>query len=228
MIEVLYQWLKWSHAFVGFVALIFFWVPMVTRKGSRIHRNGGWIYTWAMGFVSLSALIMAVIRISGLKVSTEEEYQFAWFLLLIAWLSASAGWHGLIVLQTHWWKQFAMRINVVGIIIAGVLGVGSLLIIAYGWSVQNVLLKWFPLVGLNLAISQFLMLRSRTQMSPKVWRMREHISGMIGCGIATVTAFTVFGAPRLMGWSEAPLWLWLTPIAVLVPLIVYSIRKYAR
>lgn len=228
MIDSMYLWLKWSHAFAGFVALIVFWVPMLTKKGSPFHRKGGWIYTWAMGLVSVSALVMAVMRISGIKVSTEEEFQFAWFLLLIAWLSASAGWHGLIVLQNKWWETFSARINVIGFVIAAVLGVGSLLMIAYGWSVDNPLLAWFPLVGLNLAVGQLMMLRSRSQTPTRVWRMREHISGMMGCGIATITAFTVFGAPRLLGWTEAPLWLWLAPIAVIVPLIVLSIRKYAR
>ncbi|GAK00183.1 hypothetical protein JCM19055_3258 [Geomicrobium sp. JCM 19055] len=55
---------------------------------------------------------------------------------------------------------------------------------------------------------------------------------MLSCGISTVTAFVVFGAPRLFSLDEAPLWLWFAPTVILVPLIIYfttlEYRKASR
>jgi hypothetical protein len=93
---------------------------------------------------------------------------------------------------------------------------------------ENSLLQWFPLVAIGLSVLQLRMLWIRTRVQLKVWRMAEHISGMVGCGISTITAFTVFAVPRLLGWESAPLWLWLLPIVILTPVIFIATYKHAR
>lgn len=227
MSEVIYQIMRWSHIISGFTAIVAFWIPLVTQNGSPVHRRSGWTYTIGMGIVAISAWIMALMRIAGWKESTADQLDFAWFLILIAWLSMSSAWQGLIVLRTRWWQSHSRRLEWVTVIIAMLLMAGSAGLMVHGFAVDNPLLAWFPLVGVNVGAVLLVMLFNRQRQSLRIWRMREHIAGMIGCGISTITAFTVFAVPALLGWAEAPLWLWLTPIAILLPLTFISIRKHA-
>jgi uncharacterized membrane protein len=226
--ETLFEFMRLLHILAGFIALIMFWIPLITQNGSKLHRNSGWIFTFAMLGVAISAMTLAIIRIAGWKESTSVQIEFAWFLMLIAWLSGSAAWHGLVVLQAKWWKQFPRRLNAITIFFASVLALGGVGVMIYGWMGENSLLQWFPVVAISLSVMQLNMLRKRTRTQLKVWRIGEHISGMVGCGIATITAFTVFAFPRLLGWESAPLWMWLLPIVILNPVIFFAIRKHAR
>jgi uncharacterized membrane protein len=60
-------------------------------------------------------------------------------------------------------------------------------------------------------------------------RVAVHLSGM-GVGyIAMLTAFYVDNGPRLPVWSLLPpLWLWLLPAAIGVPIIVRAVLRQAR
>lgn len=51
----LFQLFLVLHIVAGFVALAVFAVPIVTRKGGKVHVYIGWIYVWAMGTVAVSA-----------------------------------------------------------------------------------------------------------------------------------------------------------------------------
>jgi hypothetical protein len=58
----------------------------------------------------------------------------------------------------------------------------------------------------------------------------EHLIGMLSCCISTITAFIVFGAPRLLQIDSVSLIFWLLPTIVIVPLIIgfstYYTKKY--
>ncbi|MFN7453412.1 MAG: hypothetical protein ACK5RO_02000 [Pseudobdellovibrionaceae bacterium] len=56
------RWLFLAHAVAGAVALIVLLLPLVSKKGGKLHVTSGWIYTWAMVFVALSALIITPWR----------------------------------------------------------------------------------------------------------------------------------------------------------------------
>jgi hypothetical protein len=229
MIEILYALLIYLHVASGFIALLSFWVPLLTRKGSVWHRRAGWLYTFTMLSVSLTAALMAFVRLVGWKPSTGEELQFAWFLLLLAIVALASGWQGIVVLRRNWWQNRTALLEVLTTSMILLLGFGSVALSVYGWMNSDWLLAFFPLfVGLSLAVQLSLMLWRRLRDRENVWRMREHIAGMVGCGITTITAFVVFAAPRLLAWESAPLWMWLLPTFILTPFIMISIRRYAR
>ena len=52
----IYEGLRWLHFGAGAVALVLFWVPALTRKGSPIHRRAGRVYLRAMGIVVATAV----------------------------------------------------------------------------------------------------------------------------------------------------------------------------
>ncbi|WP_052366368.1 hypothetical protein [Geomicrobium sp. JCM 19055] len=100
----------------------------------------------------------------------------------------------------------------------------------YGFTNNDLLLAWFPFLGIFIASTQ-MFYWWRGSKFRRSWVV-EHITGMLSCGISTVTAFVVFGAPRLFSLDEAPLWLWFAPTVILVPLIIYfttlEYRKASR
>jgi len=41
--STIYIVVLYSHIFIGFASLVLFWIPMLVKKGSRLHvRSGHW------------------------------------------------------------------------------------------------------------------------------------------------------------------------------------------
>ncbi|MEO0576431.1 MAG: hypothetical protein AAF004_13285, partial [Pseudomonadota bacterium] len=55
----LHQMLLVTHIAIGLIAIVAFWVPIASKKGGRLHRKSGRIYTWAMYAVAFSAISMS-------------------------------------------------------------------------------------------------------------------------------------------------------------------------
>ncbi|WP_228552262.1 DUF2306 domain-containing protein [Gracilibacillus salitolerans] len=84
------------HIIAGFLALLVFWIPILVRKGGKIHRTIGWVYTCSMAMVALSAFYMGFYRI---YYDPSGDQAFSWFLVYIAILSAATAWYGIRVLR---------------------------------------------------------------------------------------------------------------------------------
>lgn len=50
-----------THIAVGFLALVVGLVPMVSKKGSRLHNTTGLIYYWSMVVVAVSAVVLVLL-----------------------------------------------------------------------------------------------------------------------------------------------------------------------
>ncbi|MEI3611464.1 DUF2306 domain-containing protein [Pseudogracilibacillus sp. SO30301A] len=215
---------RWAHIIGGFLALFVFWIPIITRKGSKIHRRSGWVYVVAMSIVSISALYMGVYRLAWDSSFDAEDVPFSWFLIFIAILSGGAVWYGLRVLR-YKTRRIAHR-KVIDLLLPILLLVSGIAISIYGWKIDFPLLKFFPIVGVFLGGAQLqYWLSAPTRRSH--WIV-EHIIGMMTCCIATVTAFTVFGAPRLLQIESVSLVVWVIPILVFVPLIIGFTTYYTN
>jgi uncharacterized membrane protein len=210
------------HVIAGFVALITLWLPLFFRKGEKYHRLTGWIFTASMFLISGTSVHMAFYRIWFDPDLTTEQFSFYLFLTFIAILSFATAMYGLRVLK---FKQHEGEHRyVVDWLIPSVLLISAVAMSVYGFIVGEPLLAWFPIVGMFLSISHMLYWWRRPS-NKESWVI-EHLTGMLSCGISTVTAFVVFGAPRVFAMSQAPIWLWFAPTIVLVPLIVYfTIRE---
>src|SRR5690625_857342 len=214
--DVLFIILRVLHIIGGFVALFVFWIPLVTKKGGKIHKQIGWIFVWAMGIVSISALYMGVYRVLFDVHADAERISFSLFLIFIAVLSGATAWYGLRVLRFKLRK--AIHWHFIDLFVSLLLFLSGLAIGLYGFVIKSPLISYFPLLGLFLGVIQ-LIYWLRKPMERMHW-LYEHLSGMIACSISTVTAFTVFGAPRLMGIQTNHLFLWLMPTMILVPFII--------
>lgn len=96
----------------------------------------------------------------------------------------------------------------------------------YGWTIGFPLLQYFPLLGIFLGGSH-LAYWLQTPRRKSHWIV-EHLVGMLSCCIATVTAFTVFGAPRLLGADSVSLVVWFLPTIILVPVIIGFSSYYRK
>lgn len=215
------------HIIGGFAALFLFWIPIVTRKGGKVHNRVGWAYIWSMTVVSISAFYMGVYRIAFDASADTERVSFSWFLIFISILSSASAWYGIRVLRYK--NRKTMHKQVLDILFSALLMGSGVGIGIYGYTIGSPLITYFPLLGVFLGLTQLsYWLRKPTE---RMHWYYEHFGGMIACCISTVTAFTVFGAPRLLNISSSNLLLWLLPSIVLVPVIigftVYYKKKFS-
>jgi len=222
--QLLFDILRIAHIVGGFVALAVFWIPVVAKKGGRLHNNAGWIYVYAMASVSISAFAMGVYRIAWDAGPDADAIPYAWFLLFVAVLSSSTAWYGLRVLRYK--RRTSPHRRAADLLFPSLLLVSGIGISIYGTIQHFPLLQYFPIIGVFLGGTQ-LLYWLRVPKIKAHWAV-EHIVGMLSCCIATVTAFLVFGAPRLLRIESASLWVWFLPTFVFVPLIVWFTNRYKQ
>ena len=221
---MLFELAKILHIIAGFTALLIFWIPIVTKKGGSVHNKVGWIYTWAMSFVAISALLMGLWRIFMDPTSDDDWKAFSLFLIFISILSSASAWYGIRVLRNK--KRVAAHKNWLDLGFSLLLFGGGFVISAYGFSKHSPLISWFPLIGIFLGFSQ-LRYWLKPPISKQDWFF-EHMTSMMACCIATITAFTTFGAPRLLHLSAVNPLLWFLPTIIMVPIISGFVRYYRK
>lgn len=76
MQELIYQMNNWIHVGLGFLALTGGLTALISTKGSRIHRRGGWVFAGLMLPVALTTLIMMFHELVPLAIvlATAEIY----------------------------------------------------------------------------------------------------------------------------------------------------------
>jgi hypothetical protein len=233
----------YCHIALGFLALTSFWVPALTAKGGKTHRRVGWVYVAAMLGVVITAMILATL----LFLAPQEVRDFsnarpedvadgvvrlrgvALFFAALALLTFTGGWHGLRVLHAKrnpaaMRTPFNITLHVLNVAIAVPLWV---LCFRHG----EPLYGFFGTLCLASGTSDLWRLW-RLSHDPRYW-LYEHLSSMIGTGIAAHTAFLAFGAVRLVPafYSLSPaLYVipWIAPTVIGVMAIAWLQRHYRK
>lgn len=212
------RWLFLAHALAGALALIVLIAPWVSKKGSKLHVNSGWIYTVAMIFVVLSTFVLTSWRLFADPAKTPESKSFSIFLFYIAVFTMSAIAFGLRALKNKQRNSPSRTIRHIGPPIATIfVGLATQIV---GLKHENLLLIVFPFFGHLTAKSQ-LQYWLKTPEDKMHWWF-AHLNGMMVASIATITAFIVTAVPRI--WpgpiAESPL-LWMAP-GIILGVIVNS------
>ncbi len=204
-----------AHWIAGLLALLVVAVPLLTKKGGRIHRRAGWVYTAAMVVVAVTGLGAAAY-----KVVTTASTQ-AVFLVYIGWLTAASLWMGVRVVAVG--PRAEAHTGLVDRGVPAALALAGLGMIGWAFLGGGVLPGVFGALGIVLGTDQL-----------KVWRTapfsrREvvvaHLGGMLGSAIAAFTAALVVNADTL--FPEVPgLVAWLAPTVVGTPMIVAWSRSW--
>lgn len=221
ILDSIHTVLRYTHIIGGFIGLALFWIPIFSKKGSKVHRQMGKYWTWLARVVVGSAFLGLCLYIPDLVAKNVPAKNFA-FLLFLGYLSIVAYIaviYGVAVLNsksdptqmdTPFWN---------GVVIVSVSS--SLFIIAFAFIVQPdtmpLLLALSPIgIMYGLQIRKYI---KGKHNSPKAW-LYEHLDSMLGAGIAFHTAFAVFGMMRMFdigleGYvAVIP---WILPAAIGIP-----------
>lgn len=192
------------HIALGTLALFIFWVPVISRKGSKNHRSWGKVFSWCMYAVSISGLLMSaivwfdpiVIRYPEQTLTPERIEKatvffrnLAEFLFLLSVLTLISVKHALLVLKTKSDRQ-ALR-HWSHLIWFGLLIVMGIKVFTIGLNTGFPLFIIFGLVGLVGGLGNLRYIFKR-EINQREWII-EHLSSILGTGIAVYTAFFAVG-----------------------------------
>jgi len=249
VIPLLRKALLWPHVVCGFLGLVAFWIPIVTKKGGRVHRATGTVFFWCavvVGITAMSAGAWAVIdpigfhaahdwdesRQAQLAANLRFGYSILFFLAVGTMLMAIMAVRALRTKGRP--EQFGSPLIRALLVLMLLTSAG---LIAYAGNLmlrENVYgLSFVPLalgaVGVWFSVRELRNASMPYETKMGWWYL--HMENMLGAGIAFHTAFFVLGINSIVdlplrgAWQLLP---WVLPTIIGVPLIHMWIRSYKR
>lgn len=220
------------HILGGALGLVSMFVPLLSRKGSPLHRRVGTVFAWSMIVAGISGVLMSATWLLVPTAFTDEAGVVALrvrglFLGTIGLLMLGAVQQMLRSLTRK--RSPAPRASRLDVALpATSLVVGAITAIAglrFGAPLPIVF-------GVLTAVTSVGNLRFvlRPLRTPKAW-WYQHMTGAMVAMISAITAFAVFGGARLMaGMIPSDLrWVpWIAPAVIIVPLFQIWIAKWRR
>lgn len=200
------------HIAAGVIALGVAPVAMIVEKGGEAHKKWGRVFFWAMTTIFITAIILSI-------------YHWNLFLLMIAvfsYYSVVSAYRWLYLKKMHL-GQRPKNIDWIALIITIVFNISF---VAWGiYWVLNDGYGFFAYLAIGFGMGGLLVAKGNLvkflKNPPKNTWIYEHIGGMLGGYIATMTAFSSQVMNFLPGWMQ---WIW--PTLIGVPMIVYWTRSY--
>jgi hypothetical protein len=217
-----YSILTFIHIALGVAALATFWIAGAAKKGSPVHRAAGKIYLTAMAGLLLAALPMTVYVWAARGPVTGG---FLAYLLVITTTSVWCAWRA--IGDKRDWARYTGPVyrGLMWLNLASAIGV-ALLGVFLAQRMQLVIVS-FSAIGLI----GFVQMRRFARAAPEDprWWLNEHLSAMIGNGVATHIAFLAIGLPRLVPALSNAVWIniaWLAPLGIAFLAGAWLRRKY--
>ncbi len=211
------------HAAVGTTALVTFWIAGMSKKGSLVHKTAGKIYLLAMVGILMSAFPMATY-IAIYK--SQVIGGFLLYLLIITMTSVWNGWRS--IRDKRDWKRYAGPIYKILMLLNLISGLAIAAIGIFLAEQMQMVITSFSLIGILGAYGMYKFQRE-APTDPRWW-MREHLTAMVGNGVATHIAFLQIGLPKMLPMIAGPVMVnvaWMAPLAIAVVAGTYLTRKYA-
>ncbi len=220
-----------AHILTGAVGLTLFWVPVLGRKGSPLHKSYGKIFTTALLATGLSAIGMSLCTLSdpagthpNIADTTLVAGLFGWMMLYLATLTISLIWHGLMTIRNkarhrenrRWWN-----VALQGAVIAAALNCAR-----YGLAIGQPLMMAIAIVGVASGVTNLVFIY--TDHPPRLAYLKEHVKALVGAGISVYTAFMTFGLAQLLPSHAFNPTLWAIPIVIGISIILYHHRRLAK
>jgi uncharacterized membrane protein len=210
------------HAAIGCSALLSFWVAGLSKKGSAVHKLAGKIYLLSMTGILISGMPMSLYLLFY------KNFVSGAFLTYLLFITATSVWMSWRAIQDK--QNFQRFIGPVYRLLMVLNFVSAACIIAIALMVPNdsqIILLAFSSIGIIGSIKMFRFMRQAPTETR--WWLRQHISAMIGNGVATHIAFLLVGLPKVMPMLSGPMLQnigWLAPLTVSLIAGVYLKRKY--
>jgi len=219
------------HILAGSLGLVSFWVPVLARKGSMLHRQFGRVFTTSMlvtGFaaigISTCTLIDPLATHPHLPDAAWVKGIFGWMMQGLAVLTLNLAWYGHSSLTNRYdhrrnleWRNVALQI---------LLLTTSIHCAWQSLQIGQPVMLGMPGIGIATVASN---LRFILKKKPgKLDWLREHIKALVGAGISVHIAFFAFGAVRTIPTLALHPGLWSVPLTVGLALITYHRRQVDR
>ena len=225
------------HILTGALSLILFWVPSLTKKGGKAHKQFGGYYVKSMLFTSISGVISStmVLFIPLVIYPTMPEhfesaayftaylrgqYVFLLMLSLLVWNNVR---HSIAVLKV---KQNLGQLRTIEYLwLPVVLFVVASIALYQGITYSITLTCIFAPIALLNAIGIVRYVYQKNIVAGS-W-VTEHIGHIIGSGIGAYTAFFAFGGRTLFeGFPSLQIISWILPALIGVPFSIWLSCKY--
>ncbi|MDB5239953.1 MAG: hypothetical protein JWP57_578 [Spirosoma sp.] len=212
------------HIASGFTSLTVGLIPMIAKKGGRVHRLAGQIFFWAMFGVFITATV------SWLQQPAKPFFQF---LLMIGFFSFHMALTGVRTLRMKSQKMLPARFDW---LVAGVAMVGGAIALLFGlWQLYNGLMmgKFTMFSILYLLFGSFFLRNGQMDwwlysgwvpMENRHW-LYNHIIRMVGAYIASFTAFCVVNSDNI---PLPSILVWTLPGMIGGVLIARTVQHYKR
>lgn len=233
--HLVYEIVRVLHLVGGAVGLALVPIPLLTKKGGKVHKTVGKVFVIAMTIASWSGLAMALtwllapltFRPTGSDADPMVVRASGLFLGTIA-LITLGGLQQLLRAPKRK-RESAPAPSVFDRALPLVTAISGVATAATGILFGRGLLIGFGALAVFAGISDL-----RFVLRPLPSRMGwwyQHMSGAMVTVIAALTAFLVFGGRRLLGEivPEDVRWIfWIAPALVIVPATELWIRRYKR
>ena len=224
--------LRWLHVIAGVLTLGSMGIPLLTRKGGRIHRQAGWVFVVCMAFLSLSSMWLCVCAMLGFQGESVTgrgvmSAEFGAFLFVISLLTGHSVFCGIRVLKQK--RRTSPLRNPLDWAFDLSLGLGSVGLLVWGISTGSVLLIGFGVLG-TLSAWRHIRLMQSVPTDKQYW-WYTHMSAMIGGCIGALSAFLVINSEQFPTAVQAavPAWVfWLAPTILGVPVLIRWRAHYRR
>lgn len=202
------------HIIAGTVSLLCGLGAIVFRKKIKFHRPFGQVYFWSMTIIFFSSIIMSV-------------YKSNLFLLCVGFFtyySCITALRSLKLKKLHLdqkpiWFDWFLEI-VFGLVHLSFITLGVYFVFA-GNTGAGIVSLVFGSIGIRGNLSTITRLRGK--VAKRNYWLLGHIGGMLGSYIGALTAFLVNNSGHI---PVHPVILWLGPTVILVPFIIFELRKY--
>lgn len=212
------------HVMAGGIAMITFWIPLATIKGSPRHIAAGAIFLCSLATAILCAIGMIIMQTFD-PVNPIPSIAHTLFFLYLCIFIFSAGWHGVrVYTMAEKPSSLALSAEKVQDLFSLFFGLAASL---FGFLEGNWLYGLFPLIGVSLAIQQYRFWCGWPYENFKIV-MNEHMRSMLSCVIAAFTAFNVIVVSDFLRISSFTIILWILPMIVFLPVMYYWKRRIKR
>jgi hypothetical protein len=231
---MLFEVLRVVHISAASLGLGVLAVPLLSRKGAKLHRWTGWIFAGAMtvtaatGMLIAAAYLLSPERFVGPGRDPTGVQAGGGFLLTLGALLLASLWHGIraIARQHRGEAGWLGRIDIAlpGALVLCAAGLGALAV-----SRGSFMMGFFAALGVWVGAEHVRFARRPLPTKMAYWY--AHMSGMLGASVAALTAFGIFGSRRFVAGAlpdELAFLPWVVPPVVLGVLAEVWVRYYRR
>lgn len=222
------------HIATGTTGAVTFWVPILGRKGGPDHRRWGRIFTWCMlatGTLAIGMSILTLIDPTGTHPHLEGMFDavfiraiFGWLMLHMGILTVNLAWYGwLCVLnrRDHAANRTPFNLGLQAAVILAALNCATQGILA-----GQYLMVGLAIVGVATGVTNLAFILG-ARPAALIWQ-KEHLKGLVGCGISVYTAFFAFGSVRILPELALHPVMWAVPLTAGVLMILYHWRQIGQ